>query len=168
VNDRYHRLHFTAYRFSSLPSNASLLTMPYASRRRKIKWRNSISNILVGLDADRRRRVSSDAELESLVAALSLNHTSAAVNLSPRQWYLRIFNPQNVARAAEACGLRFDRPPMRFQRWPKEEIAAAVDKLFDVFRDEVWVNREVLLIMVEKVIRAENFKVSERGVTEDA
>jgi hypothetical protein len=142
--------------------------MPYASRRRKTKWRNSISNLLVRRDVDRRCRVSPDADLESLVASLSLNHTSAAVKLSPLQWYLRIFNPQNVARAAEACGLTFDRPPMRFQRWPKEEIAAAVDKLFDVFRDEAWGKREVLFIMVEKVIRAENSKVSERGVTEDA
>jgi hypothetical protein len=99
------------------------------------------------------QRASADAQLASLAVGLSL-----AVTSDSRR---KTFNSADLARAKEACGLRFNqRCPMRFDRWPKKVIAGALDKLAEQFKEEFVDEREVFLQMLEKLVKDNNKRIT--------
>jgi hypothetical protein len=99
-------------------------------------------------------RASPDAQLAALTADLSIEDPAEA---GQEEFVADAFTPDNLKRAMEACGLDFHkRRLMPFQRWPMKVIAAALDKLQEEFKKEVWGQREVLLAMLKKLIKNNN------------
>jgi hypothetical protein len=52
---------------------------------------------------------------------------------------------------------------MRFERWPKEEIAAAQERLLAEFKDEQWGEEKVMSKVLEQLVKQNNRRLDSRS-----